>query len=252
MRSGHPGPETKSRGRRALLAWLVLLALTGGACRGAGQAESGDEAAGSADPATYSATVDHPLVPLSLIPYTVFEGSELDPETGEAIEIRAEKRVLDETEVVAGVHVAILEVKEYEDGELVESTLDYFAQRQDGSVWYFGEAVSDYEDGKLVGHEGQWLAGEGGAKPGLFMPAKPKVGQVFEQERAPGVAEDRSTVVALGVDVTTPAGMFSDCIKTRDFAPLDNLTEFKYYCPGAGLVREDFPAGGKIELVRHS
>ncbi len=82
------------------------------------------------------------------------------------------------------------------------------------------------------------------------MPAKPSVGDVFEQERAPGVAEDRSTVVALGVAVTTPAGTFSGCIKTKDFAPLDQLTEFKYYCPRVGLVREDLQHG-RVVLVRY-
>ena len=83
-------------------------------------------------------------------------------------------------------------MREFEDGELVERTADYFAQDGKGRVWYFGERVDDIENGKVVGHEGQWLAGKNGAKPGLFMPAKPRVGQVFEQERAPGVAEDRS------------------------------------------------------------
>ena len=84
----------------------------------------------------------------------------------------------------------------------------------------------------------------------MFMPAEPKVGDVFEQEQAPGVAEDRSTVVAVELEVKTPVGTFSDCIKTRDFAPLDDVTEFKYYCPRVGLVREE-PPDGRLELVRY-
>ena len=39
-------------------------------------------------------------------------------------------------------------------------------------------------------------------------------------------------------------------MKTRDFAPLDHVTGFKYYCPGVGLVREQ-PAQGQSELVRY-
>src|SRR5215210_333258 len=77
----------------------------------------------------------------------------------------------------------------------------------------------------------------------LFMPAIPRVGQSFQQERAPEVAKDRSEVVEVGLEVTTPAGTFSKCIKTKDVAPLDDVTEFKYYCPGAELVREDVPQG---------
>ncbi|MGH2948730.1 MAG: hypothetical protein ACRDPC_21160 [Solirubrobacteraceae bacterium] len=165
-------------------------------------------------------------------------------------DIRVASRVVDEADRVAGVPVAVVEVKDYERGQLVEHTHDYYAQRDDGSVWYLGERINDYQDGKIVGHKGQWLAGRGNAKPGLFMPADPKVGEDFQQERAPGVAEDRSTVVALGVDVRTPAGSFSDCIKTKDFAPLDDVTEFKFYCPGVGLVREDLP-DGRLDLVRY-
>jgi hypothetical protein len=141
-------------------------------------------------------------------------------------------------------------VEEYKNGELVERTLDYYAQRRDGAVLYFGEKVDDYKDGKIVGHGGRWFAGEGDAKPGLFMLARPRVGQVFEQERAPGVAEDRSRVVAVGREVTTPAGTFDDCIRTRDYAPLDKKTEFKYYCSGVGLVREEAPRV-HLDLVRY-
>lgn len=227
-----------------LLAAAVLV-LPASACGG-----EGGEATRPFDPADFTAKVDHPLVPLSSIRLTVFAGSQRDPETGEVIETRVESRVLPRPELVAGVWASVVEVKDYEDGQLVEQTLDYYAQHRDGSVWYFGERVDDYEGGKIVGHAGQWLAGEGTARPGLFMPAEPKVGQVFEQEQAPGVAEDRSTVVALGLDLTTPAGAFAGCVKTKDFAPLDRVTELKYYCPGVGLAREE-PPGGRVDLVRY-
>ncbi|MGH3035102.1 MAG: hypothetical protein ACRDON_11210 [Gaiellaceae bacterium] len=244
---------------RFLVAAVFLVVLTT-ACGGDGEGETaaepqatvemGAEPPAAFDPADFSPEVDHPLVPLTSVRLTVFEGSERDPETGETIEIRIESRVLEKTDRVAGVEVAVVEVKDYEDDELVERTLDYYAQHADGSVWYLGERVDDYEEGEIVGHEGQWLAGEGDAKPGLFMPAEPEVGDAFEQERAPGIAEDRSTVLEVGLQVTAPAGEFSDCVKTEDFAPLDNLTEFKYYCHGVGLVREE-PEGGIIELVRY-
>jgi hypothetical protein len=224
----------------------VALALLAPACGGDREADR----TGRLDPGLFSGTVDHPLVPLSSVRVTVFEGVERDAKTGEEIRLRIESHVLDKTERVAGVPVTVVEVKDFENGELVERTLDYYAEREDGSVWYFGERVDDYEGGEIVGHGGQWLAGERGAKPGLFMPAKARVGATFEQERAPGVAEDRSTIVAIGLSVTTPAGKFSGCTKTRDVAPLDNVTELKYYCPRVGLVREE-PRGGQLELVSY-
>ena len=233
-----------------VLAVLVVLAVGGAlwACGGGSGAEPGGRPARGS--VSFSPTVDHRFVPLSSTRLTVFEGSERDPTTGESTRLRVESRMLARTERVAGVRVTVVDVRDFEDGELVEHTSDYYAQRADGGVWYFGERVDDYENGKLVGHAGQWLAGQGRAKPGLFMPARPRLGETFEQERAPGVAEDRSTVVALGLDVRTPAGRFSDCMKTKDVAPLDGATEFKYYCPGVGLVREETP-GGKLELVRY-
>jgi hypothetical protein len=64
------------------------------------------------------------------------------------------------------------------------------------------------------------------------------------------VAEDRSRVVALGLDVSTAAGKFDGCIKTRDYAPLDKKSEFKFYCPGVGLVRER-ARNARVDLVRY-
>jgi hypothetical protein len=232
---------------RALAAGLALVSLAAAACGGnggEGQPKRSQQATARLDPARFSATVDHPLVPLQSVGRTVFEGRE-----GKR-EIRVVSRVLDRTQRVARLPTRVVEVKDYEDGELVEHTLDYYAQRSDGSVWYLGERINDYDRGKIVGHGGQWLTGRDGARAGLFMPARPRVGQTFEQERAPGVAEDRSTVVAVGVDVRTPAGRFAGCVKTRDLAPLDKVTEFKYYCPGVGLVREDLP-DGRLDLVRY-
>jgi hypothetical protein len=233
----------------ALLGVLVALALFTVAVPSCGddddeEAEESAAAATALDPARFSAEIDNPLVPLSSVRTTILEGTE------EGAEIRSESRVLDKPGRVSGVPVTVVDVREFEDGELVEHTRDYYALGDDGGVRYMGESVDDIEDGKVVGHEGQWLAGKDNAKPGMFMPADPRVGDRFEQERAPGVAEDRSEVVAVGLNVTTPAGRFDDCIKTRDFAPLDKNTEFKYYCAGVGLVRERF-AQGSVELVRY-
>ena len=195
------------------------------------------------DPADFQAEVTNPYFAQPVGLSRAFEGEE------DGVLIRVEETVLEETETVAGVETTILEVNEYEDGELVEHTLDYYAQHVDGSVWYFGEDVDNYEDGELVDHEGSWHAGEDGAQPGVYMPADPEVGQQFEQERAPGIAEDESEVIEVGLSVETDAGSFEDCIKTEDYAPLDDVTENKYYCPDVGLVREESEDGVFLDLV---
>jgi hypothetical protein len=234
----------------ALLA--IAVTLTVPACGGDNddEPETGGESRPALDPAQFSATVDHPLFPLSSLRSMAYAGIEGDADSKERARVRLVSRVLAEPGEVSGVPVTVVDVREFEDGELVEHTLDYYAQDDEGNVRYMGERVDDIENGKVVAHEGQWLAGEGDAEPGLFMPADPRVGHAFEQERAPGVAEDRSKVVETGLEVTVPAGRFDDCIKTEDFAPLDNNREFKFYCPVVGLVREQFEVG-RMDLVRY-
>ena len=229
-----------------LLAVSVMTAVLLAACGGGGAKQTTP----TVSPADFQATVDNRLYPLSSLTPKVFEGEERDPDTGNTIKTRVESRVLPKSESVAGVEVTVVEDKEFKDGELVESTLDYFAQHRDGSVYYFGERLDEYEGGKVVGHSGQWLAGEGRNQPGVFMPAQPTLGLTFEQEKAPGVAEDSSKIVAMDQSVSTLAGSFNGCVKTEDFNPLDKETEFKYYCPGVGLVREEFP-GGHIDLISY-
>jgi hypothetical protein len=229
---------------------LVLLVACGDDDEGDGGGNGGEDSATAAtlNPDDFEATVDNRFVPLRPGTSHAYEGEEEDPDTGETLELRVESTVLEETDTVAGIEVTVVQVMDFEDGELVESTLDYYAQHEDGTVYYLGERVDDYEDGEVVGHGGQWLTGEGDAQGGIFMPADPKVGNEFEQERAPGVAEDRSKVIAADESVETPAGSFCGCVKTEDFDPIGGATESKFYCPDVGLVREE-GADSFLELV---
>jgi hypothetical protein len=204
------------------------------------------------NPADFSTTIDNPLYPLSSFDTKIFEGQETDPETGEVVDTALVSTVLPRTSRVAGVEVLVLEERAYEDGELIERALDYFAQHRDGTVYYFGERVDNYENGKLVDHSGSWLAGKRGAQPGIVMPADPFVGQVFKQENAPGVAEDQARVLALDETIRTPVGRFTGCLLAEDSSPLDpGVIDNKWYCPGIGLVRDEGP-DGFIELVDYT
>ncbi|MBI4509486.1 MAG: hypothetical protein HY698_07600 [Deltaproteobacteria bacterium] len=167
----------------------------------------------------------------------------LSGEDAEGVVVRVEVNVLDQTEVVFGVTTRVVEVKEFEDGELVEIARDFYAQAPDGTVCYFGEDVDEYDRGKVVGHGGAWRAGEGGNVPGIIMPSQPRPGTQFAQESAPGIAEDRSAVVAVGVRVSVPAGTFENAAFFLDWNPLEGQTildgEDKVYAPGIGLVVDD-------------
>jgi hypothetical protein len=135
-------------------------------------------------------------------------------------------------------------VQEFEtaDGELSEISYNFFATcLPDRDVYYFGERVDIYEDGRVVGHEGQWLAGSHGAEAGIIMPDPAfLLGSRYMQEIAPGVAMDRAEHVAVDLDVNVPAGSFDDCVRVRETSPLEpGSTSIKVYCPGVGLVRDD-------------
>jgi len=204
------------------------------------------------EPSDFSTYVDNPLFPLSTLGPKVFEGQETDPDTGETVATRLESTVLDKTRKVAGVEVLVLEEIAYEDGEVIEVALDYFAQHENGDVYYFGEKVDNYVDGKIDNHDGAWLAGKKGAQAGIVMPAHPFVGQLIKNELAPGIAEDEALFLALNESVSTPAGDFTGCAKTEDSSPLDpSIFDFKFYCPGVGLARED-SVNGSIFLTSYS
>lgn len=182
--------------------------------------------------------IDNPYFPLPVGRRMILRGTDC-----EGARLRVEMEVLDRTELIAGVTTRVVLVKELEDGELVERVHDFYAQAPDGTVCYFGEDVDEIEDGEVVGHSGQWRAGVDGARPGIIMPGKPRPGFQFAQERAPGVAEDRSQVVAVGVPVSVPAGDFQDAAFLLDWNPLEDQTiihgEHKVYVPGVGLVVDE-------------
>jgi hypothetical protein len=148
--------------------------------------------------------------------------------------------VLAQTRVVDGVTTRVVEEREEKGGQLKEVSRNLFAaDRETGDVYYFGEEVDIYRDGRVVGHEGAWLAGVNGARFGLFMPARPTVGDGFYQEIAPGVAMDRAEIVSVDERLTTPAGTFERCVRLKETTPLDRGVSHKWFAPGVGLIKDD-------------
>jgi hypothetical protein len=128
----------------------------------------------------------------------------------------------------------------YRNGDLVEVAYDFFAQADDGTVYYFGEDVFNYEDGVIVDTEGTWIASPGGAPIGELMPAKPEVGYVFYPENFPPLVWEEATVVSLDEPTTTPKGPINNGLLIHELL-LDGAEEFKVYAAGWGQVevRED-------------
>jgi hypothetical protein len=155
---------------------------------------------------------------------------------------------LDETETVAGVETRVVEEFESKDGNVVETSRNFFAQAADGTVCYFGEDVDIYDGaGNVTSHSGSWRAGVDANRPGIFMLPSLEVGIAFQQEIAPGIAEDQAQVIAVGERTEVPAGTFEDTATLRDGSPLDGSTGDKVYARGIGLIVD-----GPARLTRYS
>ena len=155
--------------------------------------------------------------------------------------------VLDETKLVDGVETRVVEEHETENGELVEISRNYFAiDRTTGDVYYFGEDVEIYEDGKVVSHDGAWLAGRDGVGFGLIMPGKPAVGDKYYLEDAPGAVE-RVEVVDLDATLETPLRAFEKVVRCREDDVLDGGVSHKWYAAGIGMIGDDEMRVIKIE-----
>ena len=148
--------------------------------------------------------------------------------------------VLPETKVIDGVETRVVEDRETKNGQIVEVTRDYYAiDSATNDVYYMGEDVDVYRNGKIVGHEGAWLSGVNGAKFGIMMPGSPKTGQKFYQEQAPGVGMDRAEILSAGERVVTPAGNFENCVHAVETSGMEKgLRDHKWYAPGVGQVKD--------------
>ena len=203
------------------------------------------------NPADFSININNPYFSIPVGKKMVYEKV-----TADGME-RIEILVPGWTRTVMGVETLVFWDRVYLNDVLIEDTRDYLAQHKNGDVWYFGEHVDNYENGKLKDHHGAWLAGADGAKPGIWMLADPKVGDEFRNEYYKGEAEDITKILATNETVTISAGIYTDCVKTFDWTPLDATSiANKYYCkqPGGSTLEVDLkgpktPADTRVELV---
>jgi hypothetical protein len=201
------------------------------------------------DPADFvnSTTINNPYFPLTPGTTFIYEG-----QTAQGLE-HEEFFVTNNTKVILGV--TCIEVRDTVrvNGELIEDTLDWFAQDNDGNVWYFGENSKEIAGGLIVSLEGSWTAGVEGAKPGIIMKASPAIGDFYRQEFALATAEDMAEVLSLTESVTVPyGGPFNNCLKTQELTPMEpDVLENKLYCPNIGNVLTiDLASGERVELIQ--
>ena len=194
------------------------------------------------DPAAFVTGVDNPFLPLAVGTRWIFEGDE-----------HVEVEVLSGTKVILGVNATVVSDRVFQDGKLIEDTLDWYAQDVDGNVWYFGEDTKEFGADGAVSTTGSWEGGVAGAQPGIVMKAHPKPGGgSYRQEYRRGEAEDQAEVVGVDKRVSVRFGSFTGVVVTKEFTALEpGLLEHKYYARDVGLVRETTVHGGsdRSELV---
>jgi hypothetical protein len=218
--------------RKLLTAPIAFLALAPAAA-----------AVGFSDPRN----IDNRYLPLAKFARCELRGSE------DGAKVRVVRRLLDRTRKFTHegrtVRAAVVEDRAFESGELVERTLDYFAQGDGGTVYYLGEHVDNYRDGKVVNHHGTWLYGKHTDRMGVLMPARPRVGSRWRAEDVPGITTESDEVVAVLRKVTLRGKTYRHVLKVRERTKPDRETEFKLYAPGIGNISER-PPDGHVELVR--
>ena len=85
------------------------------------------------DPDDFVRKVTNPYFPLKPGTTFVYKGE------SEGASIREVMTVTNKTKKIMGVTTTVVYHLAYEDGVLIEETFDWFAQDEDGNVWYFGE-----------------------------------------------------------------------------------------------------------------
>jgi hypothetical protein len=148
--------------------------------------------------------------------------------------------VLEETKMIGRIKTRIVEEREEKNGKLAEVSRNFFAIcREHGDVFYFGEEVDDYKDGKIVAHSGAWRADEPDSKAGIIMPGTILLGARHYQEIAPN-AMDRAEIISDDVTMKTPAGTFTNCLRVEETSGLDPDEKcYKTYAPGVGLIQDE-------------
>jgi len=228
---------------RAKRIWMIAITATllaAGVPLDLALAEVPEEPAGFTDPLTIDNPY-HPFVEYRIRLYEVQQGHTdlhvIDVFTDDTREFTWDGET---------VECACLVEGEIEDGEIVEISFNYFAQADDGTVYYFGETVDIYEDGEIVSHDGSWLVG-GPTEPGdpvdtatadepaVFMPANPEIGDVWKPEDLPddGI-EEFVEAIKFRKKLLTPLEKYYDVLEVEEETP---DIEYKWYAAGLGFVK---------------
>jgi len=152
---------------------------------------------------------------------------------------RLEFTITDLTKEIQGVRTAVAWIEDFRGGELVEKEIAFYAQDNDGNVWYLGEHPEEYEDGEFV-KAPTWIVGYADAKAGIKMWADPKPGiPSYYQGWGPAVDwSDYAQVDQVGQETCSPVDCYTDVLVLAESSLGEtDVYQIKYYARGTGEVR---------------
>ena len=161
--------------------------------------------------------IDNKYFPMTPGTHYVYEG--VTEEAGRQIPHSIIFTVTDLTKEIQGVRSVVAYIVDYSDGQLVEAEVAFYAQDNDGNVWFMGEHPEVYENGKMV-EAPTWIPGFKGAQAGFVMKANPQLGVAsYGQGWGPAVNwTDRGQVVGMGEQTCVPVACYEDVLITEEFS----------------------------------
>jgi hypothetical protein len=191
-------------------------------------------------PSDFTTRIDNQWYPLIAGTTFVYRGVKDGHPSRDVLTVTHQTRVID------GVRCVVIQDRLYLSGYLGERTTEWYSQDKQGNVWYFGENTAELtKNGHVTSTSGTWRAGLDGAKPGIYMPAHPKVGDAGQQEFYKGQAQDQFAVLSLHARVMVPYTSSRGALLTKEWTPLEpGVLDHKLYVRGIGTVLEQTVKGG--------
>ncbi len=121
------------------------------------------------EPANFASEIDNQWFPLEPGTGFHYKGVAEDGKTPQTDDMT----VTDQTKGILGVTCTVVRDVVSSHGRPIERTFDWYAQDQDGNVWYMGEDSRELEHGKFVKQDDSWEAGVDGRSRGSSCPAIP-------------------------------------------------------------------------------
>ena len=181
--------------------------------------------------------IDNKWFPLRPGMQSVFEG--YTDEGGQATHHRVVHATTDLTKVIGGVRTVVVWVVDYSNDQLLEKEICFYAQDNDGTVWYLGEHPEVYEGEQFV-EAPTWIHGIAGALAGIKMKAQPRLGMPsYSSGWGPGVGfTDRAQVSQMGQWISVPFGNYGDTLVIAESSQSEpNAFQLKSFARGVGTVR---------------